>query len=119
MSREERDGIFRGRHSRGWLDNPRRSARGDVLALTELLASLAMSFDRPEPAAVLSAASANYATIHTAVDLPGTVAHLRAILGEVVFEKYAARGAAMDFGYARQQIQRARTEDTTPHVHSS
>jgi hypothetical protein len=82
---------------------------GDVLTLTELLASLAMSFDhihRPEPAAVLSGAGANYATIHTAVDLPGTVAHLRAILGEEVFEEYAASGAAIDLGdavgYARQ-----------------
>jgi predicted ATPase len=56
---------------------------GNVALLAETLAKLAMSFDRierPEIAATIYGASANYAGIHAVINLASAVTHLRALI---------------------------------------
>jgi hypothetical protein len=56
----------------------------------------------------------HYGNAGIAVNLDETVDHLRAVLGDALFDECVAVGATMDLGdavaYARHQIQAARRE---------
>ncbi len=93
---------------------------GNVAQLADMLANLAAFFDRmgsAEVAATLWGASAKHPMDYL-IDLPATVAHLRAVLGDTVFDQCAAAGAAMEnadaVAYARHHIQQARSQAASP-----
>ena len=94
---------------------------GNKAQLAFALASLAVFFHRdeqPEVAATLYGASTHQPFAAAAGDFPAAVDHLRAVLGDTVFNQYAATGAAMEPGdvvaYAHHHIRTARTEPTAP-----
>ena len=94
---------------------------GNKPQLAMALASLAVFFDRaeqPQVAATLYGATTHQPVAATAGDLPVVVDHLRAVLGDTVFNQCAATGAAMEPGeivaYAHHHIRTARTESTAP-----
>jgi hypothetical protein len=76
-------------------------------------------FDRPDVAATLYGVSSNQAMgLYAVFDPPAVVDHLRAALGDAVFDQCAATGAAMDLadavGYARHHIELARRQAANP-----
>ena len=90
---------------------------GNVAHLAATLAGLAGFFDRveqPEIAATIYGTSAHHANINIVINLPAVLDHLGAVLGDTVFGRCVATGAAMEPGdavhYARAQIQTARRE---------
>ena len=79
------------------------------------LAELAVLFDsaeQPEVAATLYGATTHQPVAATASELPVALDHLRAVLGDTVFNQHAATGAAMEPGdvvaYAHHHIHTAR-----------
>jgi hypothetical protein len=89
---------------------------GDQFNLAQAFASLAVYFDRveqPDLAARIYGASTHHASIAVVPGLQETVHHLRGALGDPVFDRHVAAGAAMETGdavaYARQQIRLARS----------
>jgi hypothetical protein len=90
---------------------------GNHLDLAATLADLAVCFDRdaqPETAAILYGASTHYvATTAWIMNVPAALDHVRAVLGDTVFDERVAVGAAMDpadaVRYARDQIRLARS----------
>jgi hypothetical protein len=89
---------------------------GDKFNLAQALGGLAVHFDRveqPDLAARIYGASTHSASIAAVPGLQETVQHLRTVLGDPVFDRYVAAGAAMDTGdavaYARHQIRLARS----------
>jgi predicted ATPase len=101
------------------LDSVHRA--GNVSSVGGALAHLAVCFDRidrPDVAATLYGASTHQAIGLLVVDLPAVVDHLRAALGDAVFDQCAATGAAMDLGeavaYARHCIELARGQAANP-----
>ncbi len=89
------------------------------LAIT--LADLAVFFDRTvqsDIAATIYGSSTRYQSIVAAPGLPGVVEHLRAVLGDTLFDRCVETGAALDFGdavaYARHQIRLARQPKDPP-----
>jgi predicted ATPase/class 3 adenylate cyclase/DNA-binding CsgD family transcriptional regulator len=94
---------------------------GNVAQLTITLASATALFERIER---LDSAATLYAAIvrqpgseHHVPDLPELAARLVAKLGDAAFHAHGIAGAAMDLGdiahFARQEIQRARTDIRT------
>ena len=90
---------------------------GNVANVATTLANLAVVFDRiqrPEIAATLYGTTTHHGSTRLVINLPGVVEHLRAVLGQTMFEDRVAVGAAMEPGdavrYARQQIQHARRQ---------
>ena len=88
---------------------------GDHPGLGITLADLAVFFDRTEQsdiAATIYGSSTRYQSIVAAPGLPGVVTHLRAVLGDTLFDRCVETGAALEFGsavaYARDQIRLAR-----------
>ena len=88
---------------------------GNVASLAVTLATLAGFFDRieqPEVAATIYGTSAHHAGINTVINLPAVLHHLRAALGDTVFDACVATGAAMEppdaVHYARHHIQLTR-----------
>jgi hypothetical protein len=72
---------------------------GNVANVGATLSYLAVCLDRldqPDVAATLYGASTNQAVSMYTVDLPATVDHLRATLGDAAFDHCAATGANMD-----------------------
>jgi hypothetical protein len=87
---------------------------GDVPNLAIALGRLAVLFDRidrPQAAATLTGAT-TIRPVVTARVVTKLAAHLRALLGDTIFEQCVAAGAPMDPGdavrFARDQIQAAR-----------
>ena len=87
---------------------------GNMAGLNEMLACLAIFFDRidrPKIAATLCGACADHPSFHSAY-IPRTVDHLRGVLGETAFNQHTTIGAAMEsadaVAYARHQIQETR-----------
>ena len=83
---------------------------GNVANLAATLADLAVFFDRierPEIAATIYGAAANYTVTPNAIGLSIAVDHLRSVLGETAFDECVAAGAAMEpadaVGYARDR----------------
>jgi tetratricopeptide (TPR) repeat protein len=98
------------------LDSSHRA--GNVASVGGALAYLAVcfdGFDQPDVAATLYGASTNRAVSQYVVELPAVVDNLRGVLGDAVFDQFAATGAAMDLadavGYARHHIELARCQD--------
>jgi hypothetical protein len=96
---------------------------GNAGSMSTTLAYLAVCFDRfdrPDIASTLYGASTNQAIVQYVVDLPALVNHLRAALGDTVFDQCSATGVAMDLGeaveYARHHIELARRQ--TANLHS-
>ena len=94
---------------------------GNKAQLDLALAHLAVFFDRaeqPQVAASLYGATTHQPAATVVGDLPAAIAHLRAVLGDTVFNQYAATGAAMEPGdvvaYAHHHIRTTRTESTAP-----
>jgi len=101
------------------LDSLHRTGNAATLAL--VFANLAVCLDRidqPAVAATLYGASTLHAVGQYAVELPGMVDHLRAVLGDTAFDNCAATGAAMDaadaVAYARHHIELARRQAANP-----
>ena len=101
------------------LDSFHQAGNKSLLAFA--LALLAVFFDRaekPEVAATLYGATTHQPAATVVGDLPVVVDHLRAVLGDTVFNQYAATGAAMEPGdvvaYAHHHIRTTRTESTAP-----
>jgi hypothetical protein len=93
----------------------------NVSSVGGAFAHLAVCFDRldqPDVAATLYGASTHQAIGLLVVDLFAGVDHLRAALGDAVFDQCAATGAAMDLadavGYARHHIELARRQTAKP-----
>ena len=95
---------------------------GNVVHIVAMFAGLAVLFDRadrPDVAATLYGATTRQPAAVTdgADHLPAAVDHLRAVLGETLFDRCAATGAGMDLGdavaYARHNIHTARAELNT------
>ena len=89
---------------------------GNKPHLAFALVRLAVFFDRaeqPEVAATLYGATTHQPVAATAGDLPAAIDHLRAVLGDTVFNQCAATGAALEPGdvvaYAHHHIGTART----------
>jgi predicted ATPase len=90
---------------------------GNHVDLAATLADLAVFFDnnaQPETAATLYGASTHYmATTAWIMNVPAATNHLRAALGDSVFDEHVAVGAAMEpavaVRYARDQIQLTRS----------
>jgi predicted ATPase len=94
---------------------------GDQADLAVTFVYLAVFFDRiqqPEIAATLYGAISRHPSIGMAPAIPGVVEHLRSVLGETLFDDYAAAGAAMQPGdvvaYARTHIQLAQRKMANP-----
>ncbi|MEQ1786309.1 MAG: BTAD domain-containing putative transcriptional regulator [Acidimicrobiales bacterium] len=96
----------------------RLQAAGADATLTQSLAYLAVVFERlarPDVAATVYGASATNGGLHAVIDLPDTLANLRAGLGDDAFDRYVGDGAAMELAdavaFARSRIRdtRART----------
>ena len=90
---------------------------GNHVDLAAALAELAVFFDRnaqPETAATIYGTSTRYVAANWEAQLPAALAHLRAVLGDTVFDQCVAVGAAMEpadaVAYARDQIQAARRQ---------
>jgi predicted ATPase/class 3 adenylate cyclase len=88
---------------------------GNLADLSSVLAELAVFLDRDgqaETAATIYGRSSHYPNENWVIGLPAAVEHLRAELGDIVFDQCVAAGAAMDIGdavrSARDQIQVAR-----------
>ncbi len=88
---------------------------GDAANLAAALATLAGLFDRveqPEVGATIYGTSAHHASINMVINLPAVLDHLRAVLGDTVFDACVATGAAMEppdaVQYARHHIQLTR-----------
>ena len=87
---------------------------GNVANLADTLANLAVFFDRierPEIAATVYGASTHHASIVMVTDLPAVVDHLRAVLGEIAFDRCVAAGAAME---PAEAVPYARTRSNSP-----
>ncbi len=91
----------------------RSGAQGNLFPA---LASLAVYLDRveqPDVAARIYGASTHNTHVAAVPGLRETVQHLRTLLGDPVFDRHVAAGAAMETGdavaYARQQIRLARS----------
>lgn len=102
---------------------------GNVVFLAATLASLAVFFDRferPEIAATIYGSSTRQASISLVPHLPEVVSHLRAVLGDAMFDDCVAAGAAQELAeavrYAHRQIQLAGRElggdPSGPHARS-
>ena len=94
---------------------------GNKAQLALALANLAVFFDRaeqPQVAATLYGATTHQPAAATDGDLPAAIDHLRAVLGDTVFNQYTAAGAAMEPGdvvaYAHHHIRTTRTESPAP-----
>ena len=97
------------------IDSSHRAGNVTVLATT--VAALAVLFDRldrPDIAATVYGTSTHEASNAVAIGLATAVEHLRATLGDTVFDDCVATGAAMEPGeavqYVRAQIQTARND---------
>jgi predicted ATPase/class 3 adenylate cyclase len=98
----------------GAIDSYHRA--GNHVDLAATLADLAVFLDRdgqPETAATVYGTSTHYMpTTAWIMNVPAAVSHLRAALGDNVFDEYVAAGAAMEpagaVRYAREQIRLAR-----------
>jgi tetratricopeptide (TPR) repeat protein len=94
---------------------------GNVGQVAEALASLAVFLDRwserPDVAATVYGSSTNHPRVGTIFEVPGTIEHLRSVLGDSAFNACAAAGSALDLSaavdYARHQIQLIRRPDAT------
>jgi predicted ATPase len=87
---------------------------GNVGEVAVTLESLVVFIDRDgqaEIAATIYGATTRYPHGNWVIGLPAAVEHLRAVLGETVFDECVATGATMEIGdavaYAREQIQEA------------
>ena len=74
--------------------------------------------DRSEIAATLYGASSHHGDLVWVVNLQGALDHLHGVLGDEVFDRFAAAGVGMEFAdavrYARDQIQLAHQEHAEP-----
>jgi hypothetical protein len=102
------------------LDSFQRAGNVTLLGTTLAFAAECFDrFDRPDVAATLYGVGTNQAMgLYAVFDLPAVVDHLRAALGDAVFDQCAATGAAMDLadavGYARHHIELARRQAANP-----
>ena len=91
---------------------------GSVVLVFPNLAVCFDRFDQPDVAATIYGASTLQAASQYALELPGVVDHLRAVLGDTAFDNCAATGAAMDaadaVAYARHHIELARRQAANP-----
>jgi hypothetical protein len=93
---------------------------GNIASVAATLADLAVAFDRtdsPEIAVTLYGSSTHHSSANRVMNLRDDLEHLRAGLGETVFDRCVATGAAMELAdavaYARGKIREARHRQDT------